>query len=116
MDGSYQQKIPRQSSPCKTFCGLLIGSSVSIDVTWISTKVNQHADKISRLKKAANAYNNTSPSTPTFDYSTLQQDHPKLKVYTFFNQSQLLTSFLCKAMLSQNVQTETKYFNWNHKI
>ena len=37
------------------FCGLLIGSNVGINATWISNKANELADKISRLKKEANA-------------------------------------------------------------
>jgi hypothetical protein len=87
--------------PLQDFFGLLIGSNVDIDVAWISTKANELVDKISRLKKAANANNNTYPSTPTFDYSTLQQDHPGLKACAFFHLSQLLTFFLWEAMLSQ---------------
>jgi len=81
------------------FCGLLIGSNVGINVTWISTKANELEDKISRLKKEANS--NSSSSTPTFDYSKLQQDHLELKACASFHPSQLLISFLWEVMLSQ---------------
>jgi hypothetical protein len=81
------------------FCGLLIGSNVGINATWISTKANELADKISRLKKEANS--NNSSSTPTFDYSKLQQDHPELKACASFHPSQLLISFLWEVMLSR---------------
>ena len=35
------------------FCGLLIGSGVGINATWISTTKNKTADDISRIKKSA---------------------------------------------------------------
>ena len=41
----------------RLFCGLLIGSNVGINVTWISTRANKLADKISRLKKVTSANN-----------------------------------------------------------
>jgi hypothetical protein len=97
MDNSYQQKISHQSCPCKTFCGILIGSNVGINATCVSTKANELVEKISRLKKMADSNNNTSPSTPTFDYSTLQQDHLEMKACAFFHLSQMLTSFLWEA-------------------
>ncbi len=83
----------------RIFCGLLIGSNLGINATWISTKDNELAGKISRLKKAANTNGNTSSST--FDYSTLQQDHPELKACASFHLSQLLISFLLETMLSR---------------
>ena len=84
----------------RLFCGLLIGSNLGINATWISTRANELADKISRLKKATSA--NKSLPTSTFDYSTLQQDHPELRACAFFQLSQLLISLLWETMLSQN--------------
>ena len=74
------------------FCRLLIGSSVGINSMWISTKANTIADEISQLKKLASTNNPTS--TPTYDYSKLQQNYEELKACTFFQPSQELLSLI----------------------
>ena len=79
------------------FCGLLIGSSVGINSAWIGTKENMIADEISRLKKSTST--NNSSSTPTYDYSKLQQNYEELKVCTFFHPSQELLSLIWEIML-----------------
>jgi hypothetical protein len=81
------------------FCGLLIGSSVGINSTWISTKANTIADEISRLKKSASTNNPTS--TPTYDYSKLQQNYEELKACTFFQPSQELLLLIWEILLTQ---------------
>ena len=56
------------------FCGLMIGSNVGVNTKWISTIKNVIADKILWLKKLT-ATNSNSPSSPTYDYANLQQEH-----------------------------------------
>ncbi len=68
----------------RLFCGLLIGSNVGINLSWISTKDNVIADKILRLKSVST---NNPTSTHTYNYSKLQQNYEKLKACTFFHPS-----------------------------
>ncbi len=56
------------------FCGLLIGSSVGINATWISTVKNKIADKILRIKKSTH-----DPFLFQYDFAKLQQDHAELR-------------------------------------
>jgi len=81
------------------FCGLLIGSSVGINSTWISTNANMIADEISRLKKSASTNNPTF--TSTYDYSKLQQNYEELKAFTFFQPSQELLSLIWEILLTR---------------
>jgi hypothetical protein len=83
----------------RVFCGLLIGTSVGINSTWISTKNNTIADEISRLKKSSST--NDPSSTPTYDYSKLQQNHEELKACTFFQPSQELLSLIWEILLTR---------------
>jgi hypothetical protein len=83
----------------RVFCGLLIGTSVGINSTWISTKNNTIADEISRLKKLSST--NDPSSTPTYDYSKLQQNHEELKACTFFQPSQELLSLIWEILLTR---------------
>ncbi len=57
---THTSKKSLASQALARFCGLLIGSNAGINATWISTKANELADKISPLKKAANTNGNTS--------------------------------------------------------
>jgi hypothetical protein len=83
------------------FCGFLIGSNVSVNAKWISTIENIVADKISRLK-ALNIANSKSPlSSPTYDYSNLQQEHEELKACNFFQPSHKLVLLLWVILLTQ---------------
>jgi hypothetical protein len=72
---------------------------VGINSTWISTKANTIADKISWLKKSASTNNPTS--TPTYDYSKLQQNYEELKACTFFQPSQELLSLIWEILLTR---------------
>ena len=65
----------------------------------ISTKANTIADEISRLKKSASTNNPTS--TPTYDYSKLQQNYEELKACTFFQPSQELLLLIWEILLTQ---------------
>ncbi len=79
------------------FCGLLIGSSVGVNATWISTTKNVITDKISRLKST----NPTSSPSLTYDYSNLQQEHKELKACSFFHPSPKLLSLIWEILLTQ---------------
>ena len=81
------------------FCGLLIGSGVGINSTWISTKDNTIADEISRLKKSTSTNNPTSK--PSYNYSELQQNYEELKACTFFQPSQELLSLIWEILLTR---------------
>jgi hypothetical protein len=83
------------------FCGLLIGSNVGVNAKWISTIENIITDKISRLK-VLNIANSKSPlSSPTYDYSNLQQEHKELKACNFFQPSCKLVLLLWDILLMQ---------------
>ena len=56
------------------FCGLLIGSSIGINATWISTVKNKITDKILRIKKSTH-----DPFLFQYDFAKLQQDHAELR-------------------------------------
>ncbi len=71
------------------FCGLLIGSSIGINATWINTIKNKIADKISRIKKSTH-----DPFSFQYDFAKLQQDHAELRHCHFFQPSQELLSMI----------------------
>jgi hypothetical protein len=80
------------------FCGLLIGSSVGINATWISTVKNKMADGISRIKKFTH-----DPFSFQYDFAKLQQDHAELRHCCFFQLSQELLSMIWDISLMQNL-------------
>jgi hypothetical protein len=81
------------------FCGFLIGSKLGVNAKWISTIKNMIADKISRLK-LLNVANSKSPSSsPTYDYSNLQQEHKELRACDFFQLSHKLVLLLWDILL-----------------
>jgi hypothetical protein len=82
------------------FCGLMIGSNVGVNAKWISTIKNMIADKILRLKKLT-ATNSNSPSSPTYNYANLQQEHEELKVCSSFQPSHKLVSLLWEILLTR---------------
>ena len=82
------------------FCGLMIGSNVVVNEKWISTIKNVIADKISRLKKLI-ANNPNSPSSHTYDYANLQQEHKELKACSSFQPSHKLLSLIWEILLTQ---------------
>jgi hypothetical protein len=77
------------------FCGLLIGSNVEINATWISTHANKVADEISRIKSTHN------PTSFQYDFSNLQQGHVELKHCRFFQPSQELLSMIWDILLTR---------------
>jgi hypothetical protein len=77
------------------FCGLLIGSNVGINATWISTHANKVADEISRIKSTHN------PTSFQYDFSNLQQGHVELKHCRFFQPSQELLSMIWDILLTR---------------
>ena len=77
------------------FCGLLIGSGVGINATWISTTENKTADDISRIKKSAH-----DPFSFQYDFAKLQQDHAELRHCRFFQPSQELLSMIWDILLT----------------
>ena len=79
------------------FCGLLIGSGVGINATWISTTENKTADDISRIKKSAH-----DPFSFQYDFAKLQQDHAELRHCRFFQPSQELLSMIWDILLTRN--------------
>ena len=64
-----------------------------MNTKWISTIKNIIADKISRLKKL-NTGNPESPSSPTYNFTNLQQEHQELEACTLFQPSQKLVLLL----------------------
>jgi len=79
------------------FCGLLIGSGVGINATWISTTENKIADDISRIKKSAH-----DPFSFQYDFAKLQQDHVELRHCRFFQPSRELLSMIWEILLTRN--------------
>jgi len=79
------------------FCGLLIGSAVGINATWISTVENKIADEISRIKKSTH-----DSFSFQYDFAKLQQDHPELRHCRFFQPSQELLSMIWDILLTRN--------------
>jgi hypothetical protein len=80
------------------FCGLLIGSDVGINATWISTTENKIADDISRIKKSAH-----DPFSFQYDFGKLQQDHAELRHCRFFQPSRELLSMIWEILLARNL-------------
>jgi hypothetical protein len=80
------------------FCGLLIGSNVGINATWISTVTNKIADEILRIKKSAH-----DPFSFQFDFVKLQQDHAELRHCHFFQSSHELLSMIWDILSTQNL-------------
>jgi hypothetical protein len=80
------------------FCGLLIGSGVGINATWISTIKNKIADEISRIKKSTH-----NPFSFQYDFAKLQQDHAELRHCHFFQPNQKLLSMIWDILLTQNL-------------
>ena len=80
------------------FCGLLIGSNLGINATWISAVVNKIVDKILRIKQSAH-----NPSSFQYDFNKLEQDHVELKHRRFFQPSQELISMIWDILLTQNL-------------
>ncbi len=80
------------------FCGLLIGSSVGINMKWISTIDNKIADKLSRLK----ATNSPSTNSLTYDSSNLKQEHKELRACICYQPSHRLLSLIWDILLTQN--------------
>jgi hypothetical protein len=80
------------------FCGLLIGSNIGINATWISTITNKIADEISRIKKFAH-----NPFSFQFDFAKLQQDHAELRHCRFFQPSHELLSMIWDILLTRNL-------------
>ena len=79
------------------FCGLLIGSDVGINATWISTVENKIADEISRIKKSTH-----DSFSFQYDFAKLQQDHAELRHCCFFQPSQELLSMIWDILLTRN--------------
>jgi hypothetical protein len=79
------------------FCGLLIGSDVGINATWISTVENKIADEISRIKKSTH-----DSFSFQYDFAKLQQDHAELRHCRFFQPSQELLSMIWDILLTRN--------------
>jgi hypothetical protein len=79
------------------FCGLLIGSDVGINATWISTFENKIADEISRIKKSTH-----DSFSFQYDFAKLQQDHAELRHCRFFQPSQELLSMIWDILLTRN--------------
>jgi hypothetical protein len=79
------------------FCGLLIGSGIGINATWISTTENKIADDISRIKKSAH-----DPFSFQYDFAKLQQDHVELRHCRCFQPSCKLLSMIWEILLTQN--------------
>jgi hypothetical protein len=82
------------------FCGLMIGSNVGVNAKWISTIKMVIADKISRLKKLT-VINSNSPSSPTYNYTNLQQEHEELKACSSFQPNHKLVLLLLEIFLTQ---------------
>ena len=80
------------------FCGLLIGSRVGINATWIRTVKNKIADEIPRIKKSTH-----DPISFQYDFAKLQQDHAELRHCCFFQLSQELLSMIWDISLMQNL-------------
>jgi hypothetical protein len=83
------------------FCGLLICSNVGVDAKLISTIKNMIADKISKLKALNVAKSKSPSSSPTYDYSNLQQEHKGLRACNFFQPSYKLVLLLWDILLTQ---------------
>ena len=79
------------------FCGLLIGSDVGFNATWISTAANKITDEISRIKKSAH-----NPLSFQYDFAKLQQDHAELRHCHFFQPSHKLLSMIWDILLTRN--------------
>ena len=79
------------------FCGLLIGSDVGLNATWISTVENKIADEISRIKKSTH-----DSFSFQYDFAKLQQDHAELRHCCFFQPSQELLSMIWDILLTRN--------------
>ena len=82
------------------FCGLVIESNVGVNAKWISIIKNVIADKISRLKKLT-ATKPNSPSSHTYDYANLQQEHEELKACSSFHPSHKLLLLIWEILLTQ---------------
>jgi hypothetical protein len=91
------------------FCGLLIGSNVGLNATWISTVTNTIADEISRIKKSLH-----NPFSFQFDFAKLQQDHAELRHCRFFQPSHELLSMIWDILLTQNLPDLNKVWLLKH--
>jgi hypothetical protein len=85
------------------FCGLLIGSDIGMNATWISTLASCIVDKVSRIKRSANI-----PSSFQYDFSKLQQDHTELKHCRVFQPSEELLSMIWNILLTQHLPNLSK--------
>jgi hypothetical protein len=73
------------------FCGMIMGTSLSLDADYISTHENVIADDISRLKRSADGQ---------YDHSKLLTDHPLLCSCRTFQPSKNLLTTLWDIMLN----------------
>jgi hypothetical protein len=91
-----KSKIGRRLA--RFFCSLLINSPLGINSQWISTKANEIADDISRLKKLIQKQSNSSHVS--FDYISLQQRYPELSHCSFFQIEPELISMIWDVVLN----------------
>ena len=80
------------------FCGHLINSRLGINAKWISTHTNIIADDILRLKDSTA---NSPSSPPTYDFTTLKQNHKELQTCRFYQPSRKLLSFIWEILLTK---------------
>jgi hypothetical protein len=73
------------------FCGLIMGTALSLDADYISTHANVVADDISRLKRSFDGQ---------YDHSKLLSDHPLLCPCRTFQPSKSLLTMLWDIMLN----------------
>ena len=73
------------------FCGMIMGTALSLDADYISTHANVIADDISRLKRSADGQ---------YDHSKLLTDHPLLCSCRTFQPSKSLLTTLWDIMLN----------------